>query len=342
MITWGLVPPCDNTNSITNYKKELSLINQNSNYTFSEVCYEYCRNMSQTINLNSTLYKGLLKPYKNNNHLYYADLYGLEKKYNNKNPTTYYFSSYNINSFTFTPDDKRSQNILIPFSFNNKLNLYDKLSAIINQTYISYSHFKKSTYRNDEVYVTILNSKIYFNNVNYIVSLIFNYDDINQYLKQENDLYILKSDQHQNFVDLFNNDLLINKSIKISLIPENILDSDLKETDFASRENKRFFGKTTYEYMKKKIISSKKFNTYKKISLIISINDNMDKLVVPRDNLFSPNEIEYIVFKKKYAGGSKNNNLSHKNVSQLKQLCKTKNIKGYSKLNKDQLLKILN
>ena len=342
MITWGLVPPCDNTISIINYKKQSSLINQNSNYTFNEVCYQYCRNMSQTISLNRDKYKGLLKPYKNNTHLYYADLYGLEKKYNNKNPTTYYFSSYNINSFTFTPEDKISKNILAPFSFNNNLNLYDKLSAIINQTYISYSHFKESTYRNANVYVTILNSKIYFNNVNYIVSLIFNYNDIKQYLKQQNDLYILKSDQHQKFIDLFNNVLLRNDSIKLSLIPENILGSDLKETDFAPRENKRFFGKTTYEYMKKKIISSKKFNTYKKISLIVSINNDMDKLVVPRDNLFSPNEIEYIVFKKKYSGGSKNNNLSHKNISQLKQLCKIKNIKGYSKLNKNQLLQILN
>ena len=320
MMTWGLLPPCTNITSITNTKKEYKFKNTDK-YVFEKVCLD--SNMFRYMNnkKNSDKYKGIFKQDNNDKNIWHVDLYGIENK-NNTNNYSFYAGNY-IYSYKF---EFTKTNVINRLNENDASKMYDKISASLNNRIISYSTFLNI----DNVFHVFLN-KISVNQNVYNIFLKFEIRDINNFIiLQYNNSYLVKNEKHNEFMERYYE--LLTNGLNIVLIPENI--------DGIISENTRTTANKAFHRIKKRVFGTSK--TFKRIFLNVKLDELSNRLIIPKISLFSPDQIKYIVFKKNpnYSSGGALN-INNKTIKELKNICKKNNIKNYSKLNKNSLIKIL-
>ena len=127
--------------------------------------------------------------------------------------------------------------------------------------------------------------------------------------------------------------------LKTELFKNNKINSIFN--NYNKHVHKSRFKKLTNMIKKPLTLFTSEKNLIEKIIINIKIDKDAKYLFVPKYALFSPNEVEYFIFQKKNLHGGKNN-YNTKTIPELKKLCKKKKIKGYSQLNKKDLIELIN
>ncbi len=255
---------------------------------------------------------------ENNNTL--ADFFfvtNIKKNFSSDNKYSFY-SIVNAKSYKYQYTDN---NIIT--NKDDKDDIDNKISAILNYTDFFYEVYIKKNEQN-EIHV-ILNYKISHDDKLYIPSVIFNQDILNDMIEVEdsnNNLYKINKYKKKIFENKIKE--LFKDGVKIML---NLYTID----DEITTSNKSSF---TQKFSK--FIKQPKINKIKKmINIICSFDEDMNHIIIPKYTLFSPNEIDFAKLTKKSLYGG------NKTILELKNICKNKNFKQYSHLNKTQLISLL-